>query len=98
MSEIISSVLKMPYEMFWNSDPLTRHQHDAIRLEAAEQIEILTDKVKKMEKSIIDYSKKEINQELCMNLRFLGTTKHVYEEGTCILLTLDQLGYLITSS
>lgn len=94
MSEILVSVLNMPYDMFWNDSPLTRHQHDAIRLEAAKQIEALSSIAKK---PIIDYSEKDINQELRMNLRFLGTTQHVYEKGTCVLLTLDQLDYLLKS-
>lgn len=41
MSEIMLGVLKMPEEMFFDSTPLVRRQHNAIRLEAAEAIEQL---------------------------------------------------------
>jgi hypothetical protein len=41
MSEILVGVLRMPADLFWSDDVVTRVQHDAIRLEAADEIDHL---------------------------------------------------------
>jgi len=38
MGEIMIAVLKMPDELFWCDNPITRMQHNNIRKEAAEEI------------------------------------------------------------
>jgi len=35
-------VLRMPYDLFWADDPVLRLQHDAVRLEAADELDRLT--------------------------------------------------------
>jgi hypothetical protein len=41
MSEIMQAVLRMPDNLFWADDPMSRHQHNQIRLEAADRIALL---------------------------------------------------------
>lgn len=41
MSEILIGVLRMPPELFWSDDEMTRLQHDNIRREAADEIDRL---------------------------------------------------------
>lgn len=38
MSEILLGVLSMPDALFWDDEPITRMQHNSIRLEAAAQL------------------------------------------------------------
>ena len=41
MSEILEAVLRMPDNLFWADDPISRYQHNQIRLEAADRIALL---------------------------------------------------------
>ena len=41
MSQILLGVMSMPDDMFWADDPITRFQHNSIRLQAAKIIESL---------------------------------------------------------
>ena len=38
MSKIMMGVLTMPDDMFWDDKPLTRYQHNQVRLQAAKRI------------------------------------------------------------
>ena len=51
MSEILLGVLRMPSELFWSDDSVLRLQHDAIRYEAANEIERLRAAIARMRNS-----------------------------------------------
>lgn len=38
MSEIVTGVLSLPDDLFWSENPLSRAQHNQVRLEAADRI------------------------------------------------------------
>jgi predicted nucleic acid-binding Zn-ribbon protein len=45
MSEIMQAVLRMPDNLFWADDPISRYQHNQVRLEAAERIRELEEEL-----------------------------------------------------
>lgn len=50
MSDVmLIGVLRMPDELFWNTEPLARMQHNSRRLQAADELEERADKIEVLE-------------------------------------------------
>jgi hypothetical protein len=53
MSEIMMGVLRMPDDLFWSEDPITRAQHNSIRKEAADALAAAEARIAEMESQVL---------------------------------------------
>jgi hypothetical protein len=64
MTEVTLGVLRMPYDMFWSNDIITRYQNDHIRLYAADEIERLQNLVAEQAQRVRELETRAENAEL----------------------------------
>jgi hypothetical protein len=64
MTEVTLGVLRIPYDMFWSDDIITRYQNDHIRLYAADEIERLQNLVAELDQRVRELETRAENAEM----------------------------------
>ena len=104
MSEIMLGVLNMPDELFWSDDQFHRAQHNAIRKEAAREIEQLRSQVSALQAEVEGLRKDaaryrwlredSMNADMCMIIEQndeLRITKEWLADGDALDEAIDSL-------